>query len=34
MWEAKLVDIGKGLGDRKTEIMFALNIHTSGVSIR
>jgi hypothetical protein len=29
MWEGKLVGIGKGLGDRKTEIMFSLSIHTS-----
>jgi hypothetical protein len=29
MWEGKLVAIGNGLGDRKTQIIFALSIHTA-----
>jgi cystathionine beta-lyase/cystathionine gamma-synthase len=29
MWEGKLVAIGNGLGERKTQITFALTIHTA-----
>jgi cystathionine beta-lyase/cystathionine gamma-synthase len=29
MWEGKLVSIGNGLGERKTQITFALTIHTA-----